>query len=48
MITTEVFASALGVVRLPGATTADFLRQAVDFANGTLPGTLGATLIVHP
>jgi acyl-CoA reductase-like NAD-dependent aldehyde dehydrogenase len=48
MISTEVFASALGVVRLPGATTAEFLRHAVDFADGTLPGTLGATLIVHP
>jgi acyl-CoA reductase-like NAD-dependent aldehyde dehydrogenase len=48
MITTEVFASALGVVRLPGSTTADFLSHAVEFANGTLPGTLGATLIVHP
>ncbi|MER7725776.1 aldehyde dehydrogenase family protein [Streptomyces sp. NPDC096323] len=44
----EVFGSALGVVRLPGATPADFLRHAVDFANDTLPGTLGATLIVHP
>jgi acyl-CoA reductase-like NAD-dependent aldehyde dehydrogenase len=48
MVTTEVFASALGVVRLPGATTAEFLGHAVDYANGTLPGTLGATLIVHP
>jgi acyl-CoA reductase-like NAD-dependent aldehyde dehydrogenase len=48
MITTEAFASALGVVRLPGATTAEFLRHATDFANCTLPGTLGATLIVHP
>jgi acyl-CoA reductase-like NAD-dependent aldehyde dehydrogenase len=48
MITTEVFASALGVVRLPGATTEEFLRHATDYANDTLPGTLGATLIVHP
>ena len=48
LITQEVFASALGVVRLPGATAAEFLRNAVDFANDTLPGTLGATLIVHP
>ncbi len=48
MITTEAFASALGVVRLPGATTAEFLRHATDFANCTLPGTLGATLIVRP
>jgi acyl-CoA reductase-like NAD-dependent aldehyde dehydrogenase len=39
---------ALGVVRLPGATTAEFLGNAVGFANDSLPGTLGATLIVHP
>ncbi|WP_042424258.1 aldehyde dehydrogenase family protein [Streptacidiphilus anmyonensis] len=48
MITDEVFASALGVVRLPGDTPEEFLRHAVDFANDTLPGTLGASLIVHP
>ncbi|MEU9992506.1 aldehyde dehydrogenase family protein [Streptomyces sp. NPDC048045] len=48
LITEEVFGSALGVVRLPGATTAEYLHHAVDFANDTLPGTLGATLIVHP
>jgi acyl-CoA reductase-like NAD-dependent aldehyde dehydrogenase len=44
----EVFASALGVVRLPGATTAEFLENAVAFSNEKLPGTLGATLLVHP
>ncbi|MFJ9805500.1 aldehyde dehydrogenase family protein [Streptomyces wuyuanensis] len=48
LITEEVFGSALGVVRLPGQDPAAFLRHAVDFANDTLPGTLGATLIVHP
>lgn len=48
LITDEVFGSALGVVRLPGAEPAEFLRHAVAFANDTLPGTLGATLIVHP
>ncbi|MFI1769368.1 aldehyde dehydrogenase family protein [Streptomyces sp. NPDC020800] len=48
LLTGEVFASALGVVRLPGETPAHFLRHAVDFANSVLPGTLGATLIVHP
>ncbi|WP_328555698.1 MULTISPECIES: aldehyde dehydrogenase family protein [unclassified Streptomyces] len=48
LVTDEVFASALGVVRLPGATAAEFLRNAVGFANDSLPGTLGATLIVHP
>ncbi|MGW2446231.1 aldehyde dehydrogenase family protein [Streptomyces sp. NPDC001494] len=48
LLTREVFASALGVVRLPGDTPDEFLRHAVDFANDALPGTLGATLIVHP
>jgi len=44
----EVFASALGVVRLPGADPQSFLEAAVAFANDRLPGTLGATLIVDP
>ncbi|MEV6106167.1 aldehyde dehydrogenase family protein [Streptomyces sp. NPDC051940] len=48
LITDEVFGSALGVVRLPGATVDEFLPAAVEFANDTLPGTLGATLLVHP
>ncbi|MDL2078192.1 aldehyde dehydrogenase family protein [Streptomyces sp. GXMU-J15] len=48
MLSDEVFGSALGVVRLPGATPDAFLREAVAFANDRLPGTLGATLIVHP
>ncbi|MGW2746300.1 aldehyde dehydrogenase family protein [Streptomyces sp. NPDC001450] len=48
LITSEVFGSALGVVRLAGTTTDEFLHHAVDFANDVLPGSLGATLIVHP
>ncbi|MDI3418147.1 aldehyde dehydrogenase family protein [Streptomyces luteolus] len=48
MVTDEVFASALGVVRLPGDDAPQFLRSAVAFANDRLPGTLGATLLVHP
>ncbi|MFJ7627870.1 aldehyde dehydrogenase family protein [Streptomyces sp. NPDC097595] len=48
MLDIEVFASALGVVRLPGADAPAFLRAATEFANDRLPGTLGATLIVHP
>ncbi|MEV0577991.1 aldehyde dehydrogenase family protein [Streptomyces sp. NPDC050392] len=48
MLTDEVFASALGVVRMEGKDPAEFLRRATDFANETLPGTLGATLLVHP
>ncbi|MFE3519203.1 aldehyde dehydrogenase family protein [Streptomyces sp. NPDC059166] len=48
MLTDEVFASALGVVRLPGEDAPGFLRAATEFANDRLPGTLGATLLVHP
>ncbi|MEU0596966.1 aldehyde dehydrogenase family protein [Streptomyces sp. NPDC006393] len=48
LLTDEVFASALGVVRLPGSDPARFLRAATRFANEKLPGTLGATLLVHP
>ncbi len=48
LLTDEVFGSALGVVRLPGATPDAFLGEAVTFANDHLPGTLGATLLVHP
>ncbi|MFD5055962.1 aldehyde dehydrogenase family protein [Streptomyces tendae] len=48
MLTDEVFASALGVVRLPGDDVAGFLRAAAEFADERLPGTLGATLLVHP
>ncbi|MYR44791.1 aldehyde dehydrogenase family protein [Streptomyces sp. SID5910] len=48
LLTDEVFASALGVVRLPGEDAPAFLRAATEFANDRLPGTLGATLLVHP
>ncbi|MEU6271063.1 aldehyde dehydrogenase family protein [Streptomyces populi] len=48
MLTDEVFASALGVVRLPGEDAPEFLRAATEFAESRLPGTLGATLLVHP
>jgi acyl-CoA reductase-like NAD-dependent aldehyde dehydrogenase len=48
LVTDEAFASAMGVVRLDAATPAEFLRNAVGYCNDTLPGTLGATLLVHP
>ncbi|MZD08827.1 aldehyde dehydrogenase family protein, partial [Streptomyces sp. SID5785] len=48
MVTVEVFAGALGVVRLPGGDAPGFLRAATEFADDRLPGTLGATLLVHP
>ncbi|WP_335938995.1 aldehyde dehydrogenase family protein [Streptomyces sp. PTD5-9] len=48
LITAEIFAGALGVVELPGDSPRKFLRRAIDFANDVLPGTLGATVLVHP
>lgn len=44
----EVFAGALGVVRLPGKRAREFLPNAVEFASDILPGTLGATVIIDP
>lgn len=43
----EYFAPVLGVTELPG-TGVTFLRHAVETANTTLRGTLGANLIIHP
>jgi acyl-CoA reductase-like NAD-dependent aldehyde dehydrogenase len=48
LVNDEVFAGAMGVVRLPGTTTADYLRNAVAFANDVLPGTLGASIVIDP
>jgi hypothetical protein len=48
VLTDEVFAGVMGVVRLPGKSVEEFLTNAVDFANDTLPGTLGASLIIDP
>jgi len=43
----EAFASALVVTTLPGD-AANYLRDAVAFANDRLWGTLGANLVIHP
>lgn len=43
----EYFAPVLGVSELPGG-GAEFLQRAVDAANGTLRGTLGANIVIHP
>jgi len=48
LVNDEVFAGAMGVVRLPGATTAEYLANAVAFANDKLPGTLGASIVIDP
>ena len=44
----EVFAGAIGVVRLAGKTPPEFLRNAVEFSNDVLPGTLGAVAVIDP
>ena len=48
LVNDEVFAGAMGVVRLPGSTTAEYLAHAVAFANDRLPGTLGASILIDP
>jgi acyl-CoA reductase-like NAD-dependent aldehyde dehydrogenase len=45
---TEAFCSLVAESALPASDPADFLDRAVEFANDTLWGTLGATIIVHP
>jgi acyl-CoA reductase-like NAD-dependent aldehyde dehydrogenase len=44
----EVFANVIGVVRLSGKTPQEFLRNAVEFSNDVLPGTLGAVVVIDP
>ena len=44
----EFFGGVLAETSLPGDTAADFLSNAVRFANERLRGTLGANLIVDP
>jgi Aldehyde dehydrogenase family len=45
---TEYFGPVLGVTRLPGATAAEFLDNAVEFCNERLFGDLGVGLIAAP
>ncbi|MEO5665466.1 MAG: aldehyde dehydrogenase family protein [Nocardioides sp.] len=47
METTEYFSPVLGIVEVPGTGQA-FLDAAVDYANASLVGTLGANVIVAP
>ncbi len=46
--TTEYFAPALAVVKLPSPDVPTYIKNAVSFANDVLEGTLGATIIIHP
>ncbi|MDQ6746648.1 MAG: aldehyde dehydrogenase family protein, partial [Candidatus Dormibacteraeota bacterium] len=44
----ECFVSALATTSVAGATPIAFFRNAVRFANESLWGTLGATILIHP
>jgi acyl-CoA reductase-like NAD-dependent aldehyde dehydrogenase len=45
---TEAFGPVLAQTSLPGVDAAEFLRNAVAFANDKLHGTLGAAILIHP
>ena len=44
----EAFGGVLSETRLPGLDARAFLANAVAFCNGSLWGTLGANLLIHP
>ncbi|MBS3770962.1 MAG: aldehyde dehydrogenase family protein [Bacteroidales bacterium] len=44
----EAFCPVLAQTGLPGDTTTGYLKNAVDFCNEKLFGTLGATILAHP
>lgn len=44
----EAFCSVTAETRLPGDDPAEFLRNAVEFCNESLWGTLNACMLVHP
>ncbi len=46
--TTEAFCSLMAETALPAADPVAFLRQATEFANDTLWGTLAATVLIDP
>ena len=46
--TSEAFCGVFAETALPAPDAAGFLGRAVEFANGTLWGTLNATILVHP
>jgi len=46
--TEEFFGAVLAQTALPGRTAAEFLDNAIRFANSTLRGSLGANIIAHP
>jgi hypothetical protein len=46
--TTEAFCSLFAETALEATTVPEFIDRAVDFVNGTLWGTLTASIIIHP
>lgn len=46
--TTEVFAPAMNTFRISSIDPEAYLRAAIDYANGRLRGTLGASILIHP
>jgi len=46
--TTEVFAPALGVKSIDGVDVEMYLRNAINYCNERLHGTLGANIVIHP
>jgi acyl-CoA reductase-like NAD-dependent aldehyde dehydrogenase len=44
----EVFAPAMSVTEIGGVDPETYLRQAIEFANRQLYGTLGANIVIHP
>jgi aldehyde dehydrogenase (NAD(P)+) len=46
--TDEFFAAVFATTHLPNGSPGEFLDAAVQFANETLHGSLGASLIIHP
>ncbi len=44
----EVFVGALGQTSLPGSNPSEYLKNAVQFCNEKLWGTLGANILIHP
>lgn len=44
----EFFGGAYATTKLPASDPASFIRAAVEFANTSLAGTLGAQFIIHP
>ena len=44
----EVFAPALNVTEIAGADPETFLKEAINYCNTQLYGTLGANIVIHP